>query len=260
MAQSTDDQITAEQAAITKAESAIAEANPRRHAALLADDRKTLESVDEEIYASKNEIARSRERIELLETQLTIERTAAMDAELDKLAAKAEQARKEGEQIIRDYRSEAAVIGSMLSKLKHIDEQITLANKALAAAGRASIASPNAARCKPAVNGTKTVRRRLGVGNQEHPLHKVATFDANGQARHRETGAYIETFGEFDVSTPYSEPGYYPAPLQDEVKLPRVDPNAPDDFWPRSNNVAEEPQGSPGIIGTLRAALSPRAA
>ena len=254
-----EDKIASERTAIAKAQSRNAELTHSRTVALEAGDDGQVDCIETDIRINEVAVIRGRDRIVILERRLEEAKQADRESQLDALAAQTDQLRIDGETLMGQYREHAAAIAPMMLKLKQIDERMRTANSELKAAGRNAINGPNAIRCRPSSSAERVVRRRLGIGQSEHPLHSVARFDANGNCRHRETGEPIEQFGEFDVVERTFDPGFNSDPLYVAVQLPRI-ATSDADFWPNPNATAEVVAQQPTILGKVRNLIGSKAA
>jgi len=253
--------IETESAAISRAEQRKTELAEQRAQALEDGDDARVDKIDAEIAAAETGIVRARERIGILERRVIEAQDAAVAAELDALAASLNDDRAKGEKLIREYQRHATAIAEVLQHLAAIDTRNERGNLTLQAAGRETVPGPNAIRCRVGSRTMKTVRRRVGLGEPEHPMHNVAIRDPfTGVARHPTTHQEIPAFGEFDVPTLHVVPSHYPAPLHKEVRLPRVDADAPD-IWPTDVKPADEQAEQSGsLLSRVRSMLGRKAA
>ncbi len=79
-----------------------------------------------------------------------------------------------------------------------------------------------------------------------------------GHVRDRNTGEYIDRYGEFDVEVRHTEAGHYPASLQAEARLPGIAPGGPE-YWPVpvTGASATEATAVAGIFEAVRNLLRP---
>jgi hypothetical protein len=254
-----EDKIAKEHSAIAKSQATNAELTHQRAVALEAGNDGEVDRIEVDMKINDTAVTRGRDRIVILERRLEETKQQERESALDSLAAETDRARIEGESIIAEYAKHAAAIAPVLAKLKAIDERIVQANRELKAAGRNTINTPNAIRCRPHSHGTRTVRRTVGIGEPEHPMHKVAQFDANGICRHRETQQPLEQFGEFDVVQKTFDAGHSPDPLYSSVVLPGAEVGA-SSYWPNPNASAELVTQQPTILSKVRSLIGNKAA
>ena len=192
-----------------------------------------VDKIDTEIETHRKRIQLSHERIAVAEQATREEEQQAEQDRLDAIAALADQARKAGEALLPEYAGTATKLTGILTKLAAIDGLITESNRTLRNAGRPVIASPNAVRCRVRSQVERTERRRLGVGDAQHPMASLAAYDRNGNCYRKDTNEHIEPFGDFDVSVKEVIPAIINAPLQDEVRLPSATVEGAA-IWPRT--------------------------
>jgi hypothetical protein len=254
-----EQQITQARAAIAKSQATNAALTHQRATALEAGNDGEVDRIEISMKINDTAITRGRDRIAILEQRLGEAKQQERESALDALTADSDKARVEGESLIREYAKHAAAIAPIMLKLKSIDGQITESNRQLQSAGRDPVNTPNAIRCRPFSSGTRTVRRTVGVGEPDHPMHKLHTFDRNGNCRHRETGEPIEQFGEFDIIEKTHDRGVYADPLYDAVQLPSVEPGSAN-FWPNPNAAVEIIDQPASLIGRVRNLIGSKAA
>ena len=216
---------------ISASEQKINELQTQRTAALASDDDALIDSIDSELDALRKRITLSNERITVAEQAAQEEAAQAEQDRLDAVAARADKARKVGESLLPEYAGAATKLSALLGRLTAIDALIAESNHTLRIAGRETIASPNAIRCRPMSYVERTERRRVGIGEAQHPMHGKVTFDLNNNA-YDAKGEMVPTFGEFDVTVRDVVPMINNEPLQTAVQLPAATVDgAP--IWPR---------------------------
>lgn len=254
--------IEAESAAISRAEQRKSELAGQRTQALEDGDDSRVDKIDAEIAGAETAITRARERIGVFEKRIEEARDAEVQSELDALESELNGLRVEGEKNIAHYDKLAKQIAAVLQREAVCDARIESGNRVLVAAGRQPVLSPNSVRCRAMLRTTKVVRRRVGLGEPEHPMHNVAVRDPfTGVARHPTTHEEIPTFTELDVETPHVVAGHFPPPLHKSVVLPRVDPDGAD-FWPNNSKPeqVEQSEQSSSLLGRVRALIGRKAA
>jgi len=206
------------------------EANERdviaQRKAILADaDDATIDELENKIGASRSKQLRIIEQIDVLRVQLREANEIALSAELDALAARADQARIIGERAIAEYAKLAASIVPVLKKLSAAEQFVQQVNVRLHKAGRTTtIASPNLIRCRLPRQFDRTVRKRVGIGQAEHPHHnEYKSRSGNGEVAYLANGGSCPTFMEVDVVEHVRERGEYPTPIHEATHLPGIE-------------------------------------
>jgi hypothetical protein len=223
-AQSIADRITAERARLSAEEATERELIARRKAILTDADDATIDEVELKIGSSRSKQLRLIERIDVLGQQLVAANKAAESASLDALAAKAGQARIVGESLIREYAKAAAPLVGILQKLAAVEELISRSNERLYHAGRPAIESPNAIRCRPAKEYDRTVTKRVGINQPEHPHFGQQRSRSNdGMTSYLKDGGQCPTFMDVDVTERVHERAERPEPIHEVTHLPGIE-------------------------------------
>jgi hypothetical protein len=168
------------------AEAAATEASLRaaRADALLADDTKELDRIDAQLATSARDASRRAERVQLLQEKLEQAQENEQEREIDGLVARADRARKIGEELIRkDYAKQATALALTLLKLRAVDGFIDDLNFRIDRAGRQVVASPNSIRHILPRTEVRTIKKRVGIGETAHPHHD-AWLRTNFRAPH----------------------------------------------------------------------------
>lgn len=211
-----------------------------RSDALLAADPKELDRIDAQLVISSRDAGRRAERVQLLQQKLEQAKAREDEQKLDAIVARAEKARKLGEDLIRkDYAKQAAALADTLLKLRAIDTCIDDLNRALSQAGREStVPSPNGIRQTPAREEVRTVRRTVGISDPQHPDH--AEYVASSTTEHYSgghqsttimlpSGKSVPRFAEVDYKENVWHAPAFAVPLYTEIK---VVPSATSDQTP----------------------------
>lgn len=224
-------EIDAESKRAEEAAAADARLREARGDALLADDTKELDRIDAQLVASSRDAGRRAERVKLLEGKLAQAQEREKAQEIDAIAARAEKARKLGEELIRkDYAKQAAALADTLMKLRAIDKFIENQNWLIDRAGRPVVASPNALRHIMPRTETRKVRKIVGIGESAHPHHEEwRQTEYRGQNLFGEqpanvtlrNGQSVPRNMEVEVVETYHHSPTWATPLhEDVVKLP----------------------------------------
>jgi hypothetical protein len=139
-----------------------------------------LDKVEASINESRAAQLRIQERLELLTKRLSEREQQEHQAKFDELRERAERLREFGEQLIREqYAKAAGELAKVLNKLRAVDELIEETNYALARAGRATVGHTNAIRCTRGHTEQVKCKRKVGLGDPEHPYYGRAQFPYN---------------------------------------------------------------------------------
>jgi hypothetical protein len=214
--------IRAEQIRLTDEERKELDLAEQRQRTLVEGTDAQMDKIELAIDASRSAQVRILERIDLLVPKLHEANAAAAAAELDAVAKRADRARKAGEQLIAEYSKHAATVAPILRKLRAADALVERLNRQLTKAGRPAVETSNSLRCKPSLTREVIERRRVGLGEPEHPHFGKATVSRNDptKAQLHDGGEYIDTFVEMDVKRTIREPGIQVAPLHVDTVLP----------------------------------------
>ncbi len=213
----------------------------QRLAPLEAGDDDALDQIEAGINASRDRQLRIQERIELLERRLADAQDREADRYIDQLREQADAERERGLRLIRsDYVRQARALAKTLHELALIDRRITEVNREISAAGRDDLVdSPNETRNRPTEYETVTVRRRVGIGQPEHPGHnKRRPVSSDGHLMdnprsptvHFADGTSMPRYMEVDVPERQCIEGVRQGPLWDVIRLPRPGLEG-DDIW-----------------------------
>jgi hypothetical protein len=196
----------------------------QRIAPLEAGDDAALDRVEAQLNQCKDRQFRIQERLEILESRLTVAAETEQAAELDVIEARANKARELGEKLIRtEYVKLAKPMAEFLRKVRALDGFVEQANRRLVKGGRDGVRASNGVRCAPSETLTETERRRVGVGQPEHPYYGRAVMVSNEKAQVFGTGEYVNTFVEVDVPVTRRRAGWQKVPLHDEIVLGTAD-------------------------------------
>ncbi|MCQ4164702.1 hypothetical protein [Tahibacter harae] len=223
-------EIDAESKRAEEAAAADARLREARGDALLADDTKELDRIDAQLVASSRDAGRRAERVKLLEGKLAQAQEREKAQEIDAIVARAEKARKLGEELIRkDYAKQAAALAETLMKLRAIDKFIEEQNYTLANAGReGSVPSPNQIRHILGRTGTRTIRKMVGINEAEHPHnaewrkteYRGGPYMGNPPANVTlHNGQSVPRFMEVEVKEDYYHPPTWAAALHKEIQI-----------------------------------------
>jgi hypothetical protein len=196
----------------------------QRVAPLELGDDEALDRLEVQINACCDRQMRIQERIEIL-TRRVDEAKAKEDAErIETLFEHAHRARELGEESIRgEYSRLATALAGVLRRLAAIDDLIDDVNGELRKAGHELVPSPNRIRCRTAQRVVCTKRRRVGVGDRDHPMYGKVDVRSYGHGAaiyyDKDTGKRVESFGNFDVAQVTDIPAHMPYPLWKEVAV-----------------------------------------
>ncbi|MEO5625748.1 MAG: hypothetical protein ABIQ70_07060 [Dokdonella sp.] len=229
--------IADEQKSIAGIEAGIPAIQHQREEALVEGDHKAVNVADAKLAQIRQDVDRRNERIGLLHKKATeaVERETAKA--LDAVATGANGLREAGEKLIRtEYAKHAAALASTLGRIAAIEQGIAEANVRLSRAGRPLVPSPNQVRCLPSAVLERIERRRVGIGNPEHPFHgraSIGQIDTSKAIVHG-TGDSVDVWMEVDVVTKERRPAFVPESLTTSVVLPSIEPDATAaNFWDR---------------------------
>lgn len=155
------------------AAAAEAQLKSARADALLAGDGKELDRIDAALATSSRDASRRAERVELLQSKLQEAQEREEGERLDAIAARADKARRMGEELLRkDYAKQAAALAETLTKLRAIDHFINEQNRVLDSNGRNTIARSNDVRHILPRSEKIRRRKRVGIAEALHPNHR----------------------------------------------------------------------------------------
>jgi hypothetical protein len=201
----------------------------QRLAPLEAGDDEALDRVEVQINQCCDRQARIQERIEILERRLVEAQEREREHQLDALAARADRARILGEAAIGEYGRQANALVPLLRRLCAIEKFVEQTNQQLIAAGREAIHSPNAIRCRVPRRFDRTITKRVGIGEREHPhFGQMLSRSNGGDVAYLEGGGQCPTFMEVQVVEHVHETGEWPEPIHEATFLPGIDPPKPD--------------------------------
>lgn len=239
----------------------------RTEALATGADDVVIDRIENDIKKAERTIERSTERVQLLEHELAKAKDQEDSARLDGMAARAERARKLGEQLIHGrYRKAATEIAEILETLRAIDELIIGANIELHRAGRKPVLSPNVSRGRETCREVRKVKRSFSPGSVHHPNAAFIRSNCNGQYFDIRTNEQIVGPQSFEFEDERVMPGFTPDELYIAVSLPTTEVNG-DAIWPvpQSTQRTEEvlktlAVDGDGVVGKLKSLTSGKAA
>lgn len=196
----------------------------RRKATLADGGDAQLDAIENGIGASRSKQLRAIERIHILGEHLIRANADVKNQELDAIAARLDRA---GDLyralIIGEYQPHATALAKALYGMAVIDELFNQDNDKLKAGGRETVPRPNRIRCRPPQKIEWTERRRVGIGERDHPMNGKVDERCTGTGPttyyEKGTGKRVESFGEFDIVRSINIPADMPYPLWREVKM-----------------------------------------
>lgn len=193
----------------------------QRLAPLEAGDDMALDRIEAQLNSCRDRQFRIQERIELLERRAEDVRRSEQEGRLDALTRHAECAREMGEELIRkDYARLAASLADVLMRLSATERVIKEANEILHEHGRGCVRAANLIRSRPRTESTRTVRRKVGLMEREHPYCGKATRSGDDRAIVNATGETVPAFMEVEIQEQCVSEARRPAPLPESVVLP----------------------------------------
>lgn len=237
----------------------------RSEALAAGADDVVIDRIENDIKKAERQLARSTERLQLLEHELAKARDQEDSARLDGMATRAERARKLGEQLIHGrYRKAATEIAEILETLRAVDELIITTNIELHRAGRKAVLSPNVSRGRETRREMRKVKRSFNPGNINHPNAQYIAINANGKYFDTRTNEQIGP-QSFEYDEERLMPGYCPDELYKKVVLPTTEVDG-EAIWPvaesaeRTEEIIKALADGDGLVGKLKSLTSGKAA
>jgi hypothetical protein len=182
-----------------------------------------VDAIEKQLSEAQQTIDRCNERIALLDSRLAEAQEQERNGRLDEIAAKANEARLEGEKLIREYAKHAKQVATVLRRIESFDETISECNVVLERAGRAQVPSSNQIRHSAVGRFTREVTKRISVQDSRHPLYGKADVVRSGEHWFdRNTRSIIDDV-EVVVIEKKSTDGDIPPALYEVVLLPAAD-------------------------------------
>lgn len=216
---------------------------------LEAGDDAALDAVERRIADSRTAQVRIQERIELLTSRLSDAEQRDERARVEALRDQAEKARQIGEREIREgYAVHAAALAKSLRRLRAIDGFIEHTNRSLEGSGLPAVGSPNNTRGQPSRSETVKRKRKVGLGEPEHPYYGLARPPMNPGTRGArpdeewnpeitaDNGDTTRVFVEIEEELKVHHTATWQSPLYEAIEEL---PSATQDEWPKFYNARD---------------------